>query len=77
MNDPMDEAFEKWFEEFLKREDEKQTFTAKSFISQFPGIHEDLKEAFRQGWLKCEDWYGDTEFVIIVTPEFQTKGNLN
>jgi hypothetical protein len=68
--DPIDIAYDKWLTEFL----EKSGMPSKEvFTSVFSKLSDDFKEMFKQGWLACEEWYGEDYAVIIaINPE-----NLN
>lgn len=81
MKDPLDAAYESWLTEFLEKEwnqipedirkaNPEYKQLSDLFNQRFPKLSEDFKEAFRQGWLRCEDWYSendDKEIIIGVT----------
>lgn len=79
MQDPMIAAFEKWFKEFLESENNRlgQTTTEEEFQQQFPSVYTDIKEGFRQGWLRCEDFYADEIEIIVINPKTDIKNSLN
>lgn len=52
-NDWMDLVFEDWFEKFCR----EQNLTREQFRAQYPQTAQDIKSAFRIGWISCENFY--------------------